>query len=479
MKNPIRAQNLAFAASAVIVAGVLLYTFQRNSKQPIPQKKKKIEEDEKEVLPKEKVESNVPSESSKPDLEEVTKLVEDADKRGKKLFKSKEYLEAAACFSEALDFASSLPSSHSHRQKITLINNRSAMYEKVGMSELCLNDCDTILTMDANHLKARLRKLRVLETEERYREVLVEVCALQLLFMREHRDKIRMGLPTPAPPVSQEKMEQAMMHVLPLDIETQFAILTKREQQALPSQYTIHQLLESFSGYNAWMARAAKGGSIETLNNSIEGADGIEKVILMFKRGLRYAYDGVFEKSAEDIDAAYALVMADGHQGDLKEDYVRLLEWVGMYRHLRYNLKDAQTCYEECSDLDPTNAELFVKRAGVSMDGGDTDKALSLFQTALDLDPTAADALLHRANLHVLRNNMDEAKSDLEECLKFRPNYLAARLRLATIYMSTNDLDNAEKNLDLAEILDSESSELHSYRGEMFFARGDIDGAKT
>jgi len=86
MKNPIRAQNLAFAASAVIVAGVLLYTFQRNSKQPIPQKKKKIEEDEKEVLPKEKVESNVPSESSKPDLEEVTKLVEDADKRGKKTF---------------------------------------------------------------------------------------------------------------------------------------------------------------------------------------------------------------------------------------------------------------------------------------------------------------------------------------------------------------------------------------------------------
>ena len=33
----------------------------------------------------------------------------------------------------------------------------------------------------------------------------------------------------------------------------------------------------------------------------------------------------------------------------------RILEWVGMCRHLRYDLAGAIKCYEECSDLEPEN----------------------------------------------------------------------------------------------------------------------------
>ena len=33
----------------------------------------------------------------------------------------------------------------------------------------------------------------------------------------------------------------------------------------------------------------------------------------------------------------------------------RILEWVGMCRHLRYDLAGAIMCYEECSDLEPEN----------------------------------------------------------------------------------------------------------------------------
>lgn len=137
---------------------------------------------------------------------EAQKEVEAADKRGKVLFKAKKYMEAAECFTEALNIISTSSSSKSAekaaapaasttstsnvfdpnkssmgKQYITVLNNRSAMYEKADLHELALADCDEILsTADANHDKARLRKLRIMEHMGRYRDALVEVCAVQL-----------------------------------------------------------------------------------------------------------------------------------------------------------------------------------------------------------------------------------------------------------------------------------------------------------
>ncbi|KAL7429807.1 hypothetical protein ACHAXM_004116 [Skeletonema potamos] len=87
------------------------------------------------------------------------------------------------------------------------------------------------------------------------------------------------------------------------------------------------------------------------------------------------------------------------------DDLCRLLEWCGMYKHLRFDLKGAPECYEErcCSKLDPENSELFVKRVGVNMDGAKYSKEDALFKEALALNPTASDALRHRANLHMLQ----------------------------------------------------------------------------
>lgn len=126
-------------------------------------------------------------------VEDLNKMIEEADKRGKELFKQKKFLEAATCFTEAvnllLDESDKSKNSTASfeklgnsqkRQVITLLNNRSAMYEKAGMGELTLEDCAKILDMDISHEKARLRKLRVLESEKKWIEALQEICAIQL-----------------------------------------------------------------------------------------------------------------------------------------------------------------------------------------------------------------------------------------------------------------------------------------------------------
>ena len=82
--------------------------------------------------------------------------------------------EAAEAFTEAIDLIEAGEGSGAEdlsvgltRQLITLINNRSAMYEKSGENTLALADCDAILDRQPAHQKARNRRLRILEATGR------------------------------------------------------------------------------------------------------------------------------------------------------------------------------------------------------------------------------------------------------------------------------------------------------------------------
>lgn len=78
--------------------------------------------------------------------DDVVKLhtqIEEIDKRGKVLFKAKKFLEAAEVFTEAIDLIHSkvtdvAKNSNLKRQMVTLMNNRSAMYEKSDLPDLAL-----------------------------------------------------------------------------------------------------------------------------------------------------------------------------------------------------------------------------------------------------------------------------------------------------------------------------------------------------
>ena len=113
------------------------------------------------------------------------------------------------------------------------------------------------------------------------------------------------------------------------------------------------------------------------------------------------------------------------------------------------------------------------------MDAGNHDEALEFFDMALGLDPNTPDALLHRANLRLLQQKVDEARADLMSCLEIRPEHLLARLRLATLQMAVNDIEGTKEQLNKAEKLAPDSSEVHSYRGEMHFTQGELEESKV
>jgi mitochondrial import receptor subunit TOM70 len=359
------------------------------------------------------------------------------------------------------------------------------MYEKALIYELALDDCDYILNDlgEMHHPKARLRKLRILETLQRYKEALVEICALQLLFMQQHRPSLQRQLPIPAPPIPQHKMEEVLNHILPGETDRYVQQLNERTaQQPLPGTYTILQLLRSYTEYNIWMARAAQSGSVPQLTQQLQKATDppAEQVRLLFLRGRRHVYDRHYEDATADLEQAYALVQQHPDViAALPDDtYARLLEWTGMVRHWHYRLDAALQCLEEAATIEPKNALLIVKQAGVQLDAGKQEEALVLFDRALQLDSQSVDALLHRSNLRIMQGKPELAKTDLETCLRLRPGHTMARLRLASILVPMENMDGARRQIDLAQQSEPNSSEVHSYRGELHFALGEMEEAR-
>jgi len=426
-------------------------------------------------------------------LSSIHTQIEDIDKRGKALFKSKNYIEAAEVYTEALVLIENNKKLNEkkstinfNRHFLTLTNNRSAMYEKAGLPDLALHDCDAILEIDTMHIKARNRKLRILESLSRHSEALVEVCALQLKFMKENKDNIRMGVPV-IPPVPQSKLEELMAHILPKEMEAELAKVEKKyseTERPFPSNYTVSQLLQSFSGYNTWVSAAAKDEPLDFLSVQIKTLGEFEnerKIELLFRRGRKYAYHKKFADCKIDIlEALFHLEKLKLTKEVVIKSRIdaRIWEWAGMFRHLCHDLKGASRCYESCLELEPDNVEILVKLAGVEMDDGNYEDALSYFDKALSFDPTATDALLHRANLFLLQKEPLKAKAELVKCLELRPDYSLARLRLATVLMTTEEVSDAQSCLDLAANIDPQSSEVRSYLGEMYFSRGDFAEAR-
>lgn len=187
----------------------------------------------------------------------------------------------------------------------------------------------------------------------------------------KNREQLRLGIPI-TPPIPQTKLEEVVNQIIPDQVAHYLSQRKTKSQVLIPSVYTILQLLQSFTGYNAWMAKAAKDGSIPTLSTELEELDDaaedeeslMKRARILSKRGKRYAYAKHFGKAIEDFEKAYDIVdkatsslETDAERAEKfgKENFLELLEWTGMCKHLKYELRAASQCYDRCGELDPNN----------------------------------------------------------------------------------------------------------------------------
>ncbi len=364
------------------------------------------------------------------------------------------------------------------------------MYERAGNPVLALEDCGTVLDLDPSSAKARLKRSRILEGEGMYDEALAELCAVQLMFMHDNKDKLRLGVDVGQPPVDQTKMEEVCEKCIPknfLDASQRKTDYLKQLEKDnvlnLPTAHTIDMFLESFSSYKTWVNESTKDDiqqlSIELARSDITDA---ERTDLLFRRGRKSAATKKYKEAHADFAQAAQSLNDDATY------YLDVIEWLGIYKHLTYNLKDALLFYtrvlearqklaETDAGVNSKVADILVKIAGIHMDMADTDAAKVNFDLALKASPSCPDALLHRSNLHLQGQDIKAAHADIEKCLELKPDFLPAVLRQVTLCMHEQNQNGAKELLKKASRMAPGSSDVHIYRGELAFTEGDVVGA--
>lgn len=112
-------------------------------------------------------------------LEELKSSYDDVCRVASKLLAGGAFERAAEKYSEALELARQIPTV-SKKDVITLYNNRSAMYEKLGEFQKALSDITVVLAVDNKHIKARGRRGRIFEAQGKLKESIQEF-ALNIL----------------------------------------------------------------------------------------------------------------------------------------------------------------------------------------------------------------------------------------------------------------------------------------------------------
>nr|XP_023019143.1 sperm-associated antigen 1 [Leptinotarsa decemlineata] len=85
--------------------------------------------------------------------------------KGNEFFKTGDYVDALQCYTNSIKI----------KANVNNLNNRAATFLKLKKYQEALEDCERVLNLEKNNLKARLRKAEALEKLQRFEEALESV----------------------------------------------------------------------------------------------------------------------------------------------------------------------------------------------------------------------------------------------------------------------------------------------------------------
>ena len=184
---------------------------------------------------------------------------------------------------------------------------------------------------------------------------------------------------------------------------------------------------------------------------------------------------------------------------------------IGLSHHRAGRLDEADRCYVQAIQEDPSNCDAMLNLAGIRISANRLDEAETLLSTARAIRPTDPNILTALANVHQARGNHEEAETfyrnaiarrpDLAlahanlgrllyqtgrlehaiesylEALKIEPTLATAHANLGAALVATGRLNDAEKSLELAISLAPGDADIHLNMGHVRFAREDYEGA--
>jgi len=171
-----------------------------------------------------------------------------------------------------------------------------------------------------------------------------------------------------------------------------------------------------------------------------------------YAMGMFYGYEDNYPVAKVWMDKAIAM----------NGDFLLAHKWRGIICGEMGQCEEAVKSFGAAIQLDPMNADLYVRRAKMYVVIGKMDAALQDLNFAYELDPTAKRTLLYLGDVYQKTSNDEKALSFYDKAIGADGNYDDAYARKATLLGRMNRFDDALAAIDLA-------IKVSSYKPERFW----------
>ncbi|HUS17116.1 MAG TPA: tetratricopeptide repeat protein [Chloroflexia bacterium] len=133
---------------------------------------------------------------------------------------------------------------------------------------------------------------------------------------------------------------------------------------------------------------------------------------------------------------------------------------------------DAINAYTAALSCDPSNVQLYLKRARLYANDSQMRQAIADYTTAIQLQPDLATAYKERGEIYRGRSQYDSAISDLQQATQLQPDE-ETYIELANAYLALQDHSSAYDAATRAITLAPNDSYAYYLRGLIYDGTGD------
>ncbi|GAA5862832.1 hypothetical protein JCM5296_006788 [Sporobolomyces johnsonii] len=352
--------------------------------------------------------------------------------RGNKLYSSKQYDQAVAFYSKAIEC----------EEQAVFYSNRAACYTNLNQLEKVVEDCSAALRLDPSYIKALNRRATAREQLGGPENLYLALCDFTAAAIIDNF----------ATQATTDSVERVMKQ---LATEKAAEIMRNREPK-LPSATFIEAYLQAFRAQPppSLPANASQGDETLKLAFDALAAKDFTHALSYFNEALDQGISSPEGKAAAlNMRATFKFIMSDAAAA----------------------LKDL----DEATAVWPQGAQSWVKKASVHMELAKPDEAFKDFDKALEIDPGNADVYYHRGQVFFITGEFTRAMAEYRKSSELDPAFIFSHIQLAVAQYKSGETEKAMHHFRRLIRENPNSPEVYNYYGELLLDQAQFDEAVT
>lgn len=318
-------------------------------------------------------------------------------------------------------------------------SNRAACYNALADWDKVVEDTTAAITLDPEYVKAMNRRANAYDKLGKYSESLLDYTASCIIDGFKNASSA-----------------EAVERLLKKFAESKAKEIMANKPSKLPSPTFVSNYLQSFRSKDR----------PEGLEDSVEiPADTGKGQLQLGLRAMESKTGEGYEEAATAFDKAIEL-------NDLGSLEAFAYNMRGTFTCLRGKHEQALVDLTKSVELDPSMTQSYIKRASMSLELGDPEKAEEDFELAMKQNADDPDIYYHRAQLHFIKGEFAEAAKDYQKSIDLDPEFIFSHIQLGvtqykmgSIASSMATFRRCMKNFDKVP-------DVYNYYGELLLDQG-------